>query len=427
MNNKFTIKPHHKLIADALERVERWELKKLIICMPPRSGKSHITSELFPIWYLWKHPDRFIINSAYSADLSNQFSRRARNMINESEYKFIFDTELSNDSTAVNQWHTDWWGGYISAGVWWPITGKGWHILITDDPLKNSEEADSELIRNKIWDWYQTTLRTRKMDENTAEIVMMTRWHEDDLVWRLLAQEKDWEVIVIPALNKEWESYWEERFSTEYFAKFKTEIWPRAWSALYMQEPQPEGWWLFKREYFKYYSQVDITKIRKLTFVDPAISEKQTADYTAIITIWISWNNILILDVRRGRLTPSKIIDEIFDVVKQFNPEAVWIESIAYQKMLIQEVRKAQALRWQSFVIREIHPTGEKNARISSTLENVYSTGRLWHPANQLWTIKDLEAELLSFPFGKHDDLIDALSSVMRLVSWQWVQVFKKD
>jgi phage terminase large subunit-like protein len=347
-------------------------------------------------------------------------------MMSEDNYKFVFDTKLSDDSTAVNQWHTSKWWWYISAWVWWPITWKWWHILSTDDPFKNSEEAYSEVIRNKVWDRYLTTLRTRKMDENSAEILVMTRWHDDDLAWRLLKQEKDWRVIIIPALDKQWESYWPERFSTKYFLKFKEEIWPRAWSALYMQSPLPEWWWLFKKEYFKYYDQVDITKLRKITFVDPAISEKQSADFTAIITIWITWNNILLLDVRRWRLAPSKIITEIFDVVKQFNPEFVWIEAVAYQKMLIQEVRKQQTLKWIWFVIREVHPTWEKNARISSTLETPYSTGRIWHP-NTLWTIRDLEAELLSFPFWKNDDLIDWLSWAVRLVNWQGVTVLKKD
>lgn len=112
---------------------------------------------------------------------------------------------------------------------------------MTDDPLKNQEEADSEVIRNKVWDWYGSTMRTRKMDENSAEIVTMTRWHNDDLAGRLMQSEDDWHVIKVPALDAQGVSYWPERFSREYFDRLAKEIGPRTWSALYMQEPQLEG------------------------------------------------------------------------------------------------------------------------------------------------------------------------------------------
>ena len=419
INRKYIIKEHHEKIADALMRVEKWELKKLMIFMPPRSGKSHLVSELFPSWYLGRNSDKFIINCSYSADLSNTFSRNARNIVASPEYEIIFDTRIASDSSAVNQWHTSIWGGYISAWVGWPITGKGWHILSTDDPFKNQEEADSEVYREKVWSWYQSTLRTRKMDDSCAEILTLTRWHDDDLAWRLLAQEDDWEIIIVPALDEEWQSYWPEKFSTEYFMKFKEEVWPRVWSALYMQTPQAEGWWLFKREYFKYYQNADITKMRRFTFVDPAISEKQTADYTAIVTIWVAGNDILILDIRHGRMTPKIIIDQIFDVVKQYNPECVWVEWVGYQKMLIQEIRNQMEVRNKSFTLRDINPSwwGEmvwKNARISSLLHTKYVTGRVWHPKR--WA-QELESELIAFPYSKHDDICDALASCVRLAN----------
>lgn len=159
------------------------------------------------------------------------------------------------------------------------------NCLITDDPVKNQLEADSPLKRQRTWDWYNSDFRSRKMDDQSAEIVMLTRWHMDDLAWRLLAAEDDWYVVKVPALRKNGESNWPERFSSEYFETVKKQGWPRIWASLYMQDPKPLGGGLFKREYFKYYSQMqldtralDITKMQRYTFMDPAISMKQTAD-----------------------------------------------------------------------------------------------------------------------------------------------------
>ena len=145
-----------------------------------------------------------MINCSYSADLSNVFSRNCRNYLNSQYFRQVFPgVTIAGDSSAVNQWHTNGGGGYISAGVGGPITGKGGHVLMTDDPLKNQEEADSEVIRNKVWDWYGSTMRTRKMDENSAEIVTMTRWHNDDLAGRLMQSEDNWHVIKVPALDSQ--------------------------------------------------------------------------------------------------------------------------------------------------------------------------------------------------------------------------------
>jgi len=151
----------------------------------------------------------------------------------------VFNTEMAQDSKAVGQWHTTLGGGMISAGVGGGLTGKGGNILLTDDPVKNQEDADSALKRQKVWDWYQSTFRTRKMDDQSSEIIMMTRWHEDDLAGRLLAAEDDWYVVKVPAIRRNGESNWSDRFSTEYFEKIKKEVGPRVWSSLYMQDPKP--------------------------------------------------------------------------------------------------------------------------------------------------------------------------------------------
>lgn len=263
------------------------------------------------------------------------------------------------------------------------------------------------------------------MDDSASEIVTQTRWHHDDLAGRLLQSEDDWHVIKIPALSDQGESYWPERFSREYFRKLSTEIGPRAWSALYMQEPQLEGGGLFKRDYFKYYQHVDLTKVRRITFVDPAISEKKQGDYTSIITIGISGENVLVLNVRRGHMAPKTIIDQLFDVYRTYKPEVVGVEDVAYQRMLIQEIRAEMFRRNETFVLKEVRPQGQKEARISSILHARYVTGKIWHNKTDC---QDLENEAITFPYGKHDDVIDSLASAVRLAfaGGAKVEVFKR-
>lgn len=428
-NKKYSIQPHHRIIAETLERVERGELKKVMFFLPPRFWKSELASINFPAWFLWRNPDSELILCSYGADLAEEFSRKARNKFISDEHQFIFPCKIAADSKAVGQWHTDKGGWMVSAWVSWPVTGKGWKILLTDDPVKNSEDADSALKRQKAWDWYVSTLRTRKADDWAAEVIMMTRWHEDDLAWRLLAAEKDWFVVIVPALKKNWESNWESKFSAEYFRKFEKEVWPRVWSSLYMQNPQPIGWGLFKREYFNYYKEdqlereLDISKMERIMYVDPAISIKQTADYTAIVTIWILNWNVYILDIFKERAEPDRLIDQLFHRINIYNPHKVGIENIAFQKMLILEIRKQMEIRKRWFILEEVHPMWEKEARISSTLHSKYVTWKIFHLYG--WdNTYEMEDELLSFPLGWHDDVIDALSWAVKMIGettgWIW-------
>lgn len=430
-NRNYSIQPHHRVIADILEQVERGERKKVMFFMPPRFGKSEMASINFPAWYLGRNPENELILCSYWADLANDFSRKARNRFSSMEHQIIFPTKLASDSSAADKWHTEKWWGMMSSWVEGNITGKGWHILLTDDPIRNLQDADSPLKRQRTWDWYNSDFRSRMMDDRTAEIVMMTRWHEDDLAWRLLAAENDWYTVIVPAIKKNWESNWQERFSKEFFAQVQRERWPRVWASLYMQNPKPIGGWLFKREYFQYFSQLqldtralDITKMERITFVDPAISMKQSADYSTIVTIGkLDWN-IYILDVVRERMEPDTLINQIFEVVKLYNPSKVWVENIAFQKMLILEIQKQMDTRRESFVLEEVRPMGEKEARISSILHTKYITGKIFHLH---WgeNVYELEDELLCFPLWIHDDIIDALSGAIRMIGESMIIVLK--
>ena len=192
-------------IAAHLEMVERGEIDRLLIIEPPRHGKSLLVSQRFPAWYLGRNPSDEVIHCSYGGELATAFGRRLRNLMLSAQHIAAFpDCQLSPDSKAANLWHTSQEGVYTAAGVGGPITGRGAHMLLIDDPVKSREEADSETMRNRTWDWYQNDAYTRLMPGGRV-IVISTRWHDDDLVGRLLSEQErggdTWTVLHHPAIS----------------------------------------------------------------------------------------------------------------------------------------------------------------------------------------------------------------------------------
>ena len=170
-NIAYKAAPHHKLIADKLEGVARGEIKRLMICMPPRHGKSELASRRFPAWYLGQQPGKQVIAASYNSDLANDFGREVRNIVASPEFQVLFNVNLAQDSKAANRWHTDKGGMYVAAGVGTAITGRGADILLIDDPFKDRAEADSELNRKSVWDWYTSTAYTRLMPGGAVVVI----------------------------------------------------------------------------------------------------------------------------------------------------------------------------------------------------------------------------------------------------------------
>jgi len=249
---------HHKLLIHELERVEAGELDVLIISMPPGSAKSTYSSVGFPAWYLGKNPHKCVICASNTGELAERFGRRSRGLVGGQAHRSIFpDSELSAESAAAGRWETTKGGEYFAAGVGGTITGRRGDLILIDDPVKSREEADSETIREKQWAWFRDDLQTR-LKPGGAIVIIMTRWHEDDLAGRLLEDIKKHpgqrvKVLKIPMeaglddpLGREpGETLWPEWFTPEMVAIAKRE--PRTWSALYQQEPRPIGGGEFKR------------------------------------------------------------------------------------------------------------------------------------------------------------------------------------
>lgn len=405
-----------------------------MVFMPPRHGKSELDSKYFPAWYLGLFPDNRVILSSYEASFAASWGRKARDVLEEHGATLFGGVKVRQDSRA-----SDWWeiegrdGGMVTAGAGGAITGKGAHLLLIDDPIKNAEEAQSKARRDSIWEWYQSTAYTR-LEPGGAIVLTMTLWHEDDLGGRLLKAMADggerWEVLRFPAVaeeadelgRREGEPLWPERYDLEALARIRSTVGPHVWSALFQQRPLPIGGGLFWREWFRHYERVEgglvrlgervvaESSMRRFATVDLAASTKTTADFTVIS----SWGvlpgpggDLVLLDVDRARREGPDIVPALRRARERWGLGAIWIEKVGFQLALVQEARRA------GLPIRELEADKDKVARaLPATAE--LEGGRVWFPAHAPW-LDECEAELLTFPGGKHDDFTDTLSYAVRV------------
>lgn len=247
METGFEFSAHHVLMIKELESVERGDTRNLMLMLPPGSAKSTYSSIYFPSWYLGRNPKNCVIACSHTLELAERFGRRARNVVGNELFRLLFDLGLSPDSQAAGRWETGLGGEYFAAGVGGSITGRRADLGIIDDPVKSREAADSEVQREMAWQWYLNDFLTR-LKPGARQVVVQTRWHEDDLAGRILEREADqWRVISLPMEaeggdplgRKEGELLWPEWFDQEMVDRAKADA--RSWSALYQQRPRPVG------------------------------------------------------------------------------------------------------------------------------------------------------------------------------------------
>ena len=409
---------HHKVLADALERVERGELKRLIVNMPPRHGKSELVSVNFPAWCMGRNKDRSIIAASYTAGLATDFGRKVRNIMEEPEYKSLFDTRLAEDAQAKGSWATNGRGEYNAVGSTGTIVGKGAGILIIDDPHTSREEVDSETVNEAVWDWYKGSARTR-LTPDGAIVIVMTRWKDNDLVGRILEEAKNssaeqWEVITLPAIaekddeyRKAGEALWSDHYTLENLKDLETDIGTYEFASQYQQSPINKETQVFKPELFQYVEWEDVR--RKITAcyvtIDSALSKKKNSDNTGVCINWVDVENVWHLKAYKVKVDPNELIQLIFDLHAVYKPVAIGIEDTimtqAIDPFLTVEMGKRN-------IFPNVQPLKHgginKEIRIRGLLPR-YERGHIYHIRGMT---EDLEKELVRFPSSAHDDVMDA-------------------
>lgn len=425
VDKRYTPQWFHYEIAWKLEevvrRVEAGESPRLMIFMPPRHGKSELATQKFPAWCLGKHPDWPFVVSSYSAELAQDFGQNTRDLMNSEEYRLVFDTRLRADTQSKAKWLTQERGGYTAVGVGGTLTGRGFKIGIIDDPIKNREEADSETIRENVWKWYTSTFITRE-EGSGAIIVILTRWHDDDLAGRLLARAKEdpeadqWEILQFPALAEEDDDHrkigdalWPEKFSRDKLLQRRASIGPYEFSSLYQQNPIDESNQTFKEVWFKSrpFSEVLQRRVRKFATIDPQFlrpEKRRKSDFTGVVRNYVNSDNEWNLKATRYKLNSKGLIDLIFRLHDE-GFEAIGIEESAYTEAIAPFFEDAMKER-NSFprLVMLKHNQVQKETRIKGLVPR-YETGSVYHIDDEC---VDLETELLRFPKAKNDDLSDA-------------------
>jgi predicted phage terminase large subunit-like protein len=425
----YTDAPHHRLIARHLEAVERGEIKRLMITMPPRHGKSMLASEFFPAWYLGRNPDHYVVTATYAQELADDFGRKVKNQIEDVGYQAVFPgVGLADDSKSAKRFHiegrsggiehqTTQRGAFYAVGVGGPLTGRGAHLLLIDDPIKNREDADSEIMRRKTRDWYTSTAYTRLMPGGRV-VVIQTRWHEDDLSGWLLREHahEGWVTLDLPAINDNGEALWPEQYSLEDLQRIQRALPPRDWSALYQQRPAPDTGDYFRREWIH---EVDVVPPRETMQVFGASDYAVTAnggDYTVHVVLGIDHTGALyLLDLWRGQTASDVWVDTLCSLVRKWKPIG-WAEETGQIKSSVGPFLVKRMLETQAYVAREQFPTrGDKAVRAQSIRGRMAMQGLRVHRGAP-W-LADLISEMMSFPVGAHDDQVDALGLAGQLIA----------
>jgi predicted phage terminase large subunit-like protein len=409
---------HHQVLIDHLEAVERGEIPRLMVCLPPGAAKSTYCSWLFPAWYIGKHPERSILGLSHNEDLALRFGRRTRNTVLSPQHHAIFATGLAKDLSGAGEWETTAGGEYYASGILGSIAGHRCDLGIIDDPIRSRQAADSDPYRERIWDAYVNDFVPR-LKPGAARIMVTTRWHDDDLAGRALEREPGlWRLVSIPMEampddplgRKVGERLWPEWFTQDMVDDAKRDA--RAWNALYQQQPAAEEGDYFKREWLAEYDELPGAVV-KYGASDYAVSDGE-GDYTEHGVFAVdAWANVYVIDWWRGQASADVWIEHQCDLIARHEP-LCWFGETGVIKRAVEPYLLKRMNDRRTFCRVEWLPSiGDKPARARS-IQALWSMGKVFLPKAPYPWKADLIGQLLRFPAGRFDDGVDVCSLLGR-------------
>lgn len=422
--------PHLEALDSKLAQVAEYVVSggkrgigRLIVEMPPRHGKSTTVARLFPAWLLGAHPDFRVMVVTYAVSLARKHSRYTRNLIRTAKYQDTYPgITLADDSASAEAWDiAGREGGMDALGMLGGATGKGAHCLIIDDPLKNRQEAESALIRDRIWDGFTDDLLTR-LEPGGAVILNATRWHQDDLIGRAMRlMPGEWTRLRLPAIAEDvdelgrqpGDALWPARYPIEKLREFEAALGPYSWSSLYQQNPVPSEGGIFKRANLP---AVDVIPqiVSKARFWDLAMSSKTQADYSVGVMIGEGTDGAFyVLDVTRKQIDWGDVVTWMANTMLADGPNVLQgIEQQGYMSRAIQDLNRDGRLHNHTILG---YPKDTDKLTNALPLSAKAAAGML-KVARAHWTEPFIE-ELCAFPQGAHDDQVDAASGAYHMLA----------
>ena len=406
---------HIHTICDTIESFLQSDRRGLMISMPPRHMKSTIGAECLPAWWLSRHPQGEVIIASYNQTQARKMSRACRQRFDGDMHRMIFGTtEFSIDAADEFQISGKLNGrpSLIAAGVGSGLTGSGGDLIIIDDPVKDMEEADSETMRDKVYEWYTSVASTR-LSPGGHIILIMTRWHHDDLAGRILNDDADsWQVLNLPAIDTEGRALWPERFPVPDLESKRAAMGSRVFEALYQGRPTPLEGGMFKRDWIRYDTPLPANAVR-CRYWDKAATHGD-GDWTVGCLMSVLDGRYCIEDIVRLQGSPYEVQNTIRATAERDGKEVIIRMEQEPGSSGVDVIDHYSRQVLQGFDFRPDKVTGNKELR-AGPMAAAMECGNLWF-LRAPWN-RELESELLEFPLGEHDDQVDACSGAFRTLA----------
>jgi predicted phage terminase large subunit-like protein len=427
---------HHDLLNSALMRLadDSDPLNRLMVFMPPGSAKSTYGTVTFPTWYMGNHPGEPVICASYGSDLARKFGRKCRQIVSSSDYQRLFGTTLEAHNRAADDWALTNGASYMCGGILSGMTGNRAKLLVMDDPVQGREQADSPTIRDKTWDAYQDDLATR-LKPGGLQLVIQTRWHEDDMSGRILPETWDgesgwitsrqgdrWYVICLEAectrhddpLGRQIGEYlWTDYKPASEWESEKRKG-SRRWASLYQQRPRPQEGGLIHRSWVRRYQAPPAEFSRIVQSWDTAYKDKEINDPSVCTTWGETRSGYYLLDVFRARMVYPDVKRAVISHAMRWEPNAVLIEDKASGQALIQELRQGTDVGGERRTppVIAVDPKGVNKIDRLVAVSSIFEGGQVFLPESAPWLV-DFEMELFAFPLSTHDDQVDSTSQFL--------------